>query len=288
MATASHSNNRYLPLARRRASNNLTISTIQKKDAVKLWGHPTTFKDITDLFQKFCSSQLSALPWSDQPVLTETSVISGQLARVNALGFLTINSQPAVNGIRSDDKTFGWGPSNGYVYQKAYLEFFASPESLDSLITHIERDPGIVYYVINKRGDLRTNTTSDGPNAVTWGVFPGKEVVQPTIVEAISFMAWKVLQLHTSPAGIRSLTIALQDEAYELGYQWAKVYEAGSPSRKLISNLMDNALLVNIVHNDFHDQNKIFEPFFKLEEELNAKAAPTSNGHAVIDNGLAN
>ena len=173
------------------------MSVIQKEDAIKFWGHPTTFKDITALFQKFCLNQLSALPWSDQPVLSETSVISGQLARINALGFLTINSQPAVNGIRSDDKAFGWGPSNGYVYQKAYLEFFASPELLDSLIAHIERDPGIIYYVINKRGDLRTNTTSDGPNAVTWGVFPGKEVVQPTIVEAISFMAWKVLSLHT-------------------------------------------------------------------------------------------
>lgn len=38
---------------------------------------------------------------------------------MNELGFLTINSQPAVNGARSDDKVFGWGPSNGYVYQKA-------------------------------------------------------------------------------------------------------------------------------------------------------------------------
>ncbi|SRR6266478_353218 len=192
MATASHSKKRYSPLARCSTPIHLTISTIQKEDAVKLWGRPTTFKEITDLFQTFCFSQLSSLPWSDQPVLSETSIIAGQLARVNALGFLTINSQPAVNGVRSDDKTFGWGPSNGYVYQKAYLEFFASPMLLDSLITHIERDPGIIYYVINKRGDLRTNTTSDGPNAVTWGVFPGKEVVQPTIVEAISFMAWKV------------------------------------------------------------------------------------------------
>jgi methylenetetrahydrofolate reductase (NADPH) len=128
-------------------------------------------------------------------VLSETSVIAGQLAKINGLGFLTINSQPGVNGIRSNDKKFGWGPSNGYVYQKAYLEFFASPELLDSLIPHIERDPGITYYVINRRGDLRTNTTSEGPNAVTWGVFPGKEVIQPTIVEAISFMAWKVRQL---------------------------------------------------------------------------------------------
>ncbi|KAJ2978131.1 hypothetical protein NUW54_g11329 [Trametes sanguinea] len=61
-----------------------------------------------------------------------------------------------------------------YTRRCAYLEFFVSPELLDLLIPHIERDINITYYVINNRGDLRTNTHSDGPNAVTWGVFPGK------------------------------------------------------------------------------------------------------------------
>ena len=55
---------------------------------------------------------------SDQPPASETLFIGPQLAELNQLGFFTINSQPAVNGARSDDKTFGWGPSNGYVYQK--------------------------------------------------------------------------------------------------------------------------------------------------------------------------
>jgi methylenetetrahydrofolate reductase (NADPH) len=191
-----------------------------KENALKLWGHPETFADVAALFAKFCSSELSALPWSDQAPSKETSVIANQLAKMNEYGFLTINSQPAVNGARSDDKVFGWGPSNGYVYQKAYLEFFVNPTLLELLLTHIERDNDITYYVINKRGDLRTNTHSDGPNAVTWGVFPGKEIVQPTIVEAVSFMAWK-------------------DEAYELGTQWAKLYEAESPSHKLISDLIE-------------------------------------------------
>lgn len=45
-------------------------------------------------------------------------VIAEKLAQVNNLGFLTINSQPAVNGVPSNDKVFGWGPSNGFVYQK--------------------------------------------------------------------------------------------------------------------------------------------------------------------------
>jgi methylenetetrahydrofolate reductase (NADPH) len=66
------------------------------------------------------------------------------------------------------------------------------PELLTLLLKYIERDSDITYYVLNKHGDLRTNTHSEGPNAVTWGVFPGKEIIQPTIVEAVSFMAWKV------------------------------------------------------------------------------------------------
>lgn len=153
--------------------------------------------------------ELTALPWCDQPVAAETSAINRQLAELNELGFLTINSQPAVDGAPSDDPRFGWGPANGYVYQKvrvefhgsnlihnysfqAYLEFFVSAEQLAVLLRHISRDPSVTYYAINKSGDLQTNSHSEGPNAVTWGVFPGKEIVQPTIVEAISFMAWKV------------------------------------------------------------------------------------------------
>ncbi|EGN96732.1 hypothetical protein SERLA73DRAFT_161762 [Serpula lacrymans var. lacrymans S7.3] len=227
-----------------------------KEDAMKLWGQPTTFNEITTLFSRFCSKELSALPWSDQKASKETSAIAPQLSKMNELGFLTINSQPAVNGAKSDDKLFGWGPSNGYVYQKAYLEFFVGPELLNLLLTHIERDSNITYYVINKQGDLRTNTHSEGPNAVTWGVFPGKEIIQPTIVEAISFMAWK-------------------DEAYELGVQWANFYDAGSPSHQLISEIMETSFLVNVVHNDFTLPNAIFEPFFKAGEEY---AAAHPNG----------
>lgn len=90
----------------------------QKEQGLSLWGTPTSISDVTSLFSKFCQGQLSALPWSDLPASSETSIISEQLARINELGFLTINSQPAVNGARSDDKQLGWGPANGFVYQK--------------------------------------------------------------------------------------------------------------------------------------------------------------------------
>ncbi|KAF8508575.1 methylenetetrahydrofolate reductase-domain-containing protein [Hysterangium stoloniferum] len=229
-----------------------------KEEAQRLWGYPTTIEEVALLFSRFCTSDLSALPWSDQAPASETKTISRQLAKMNKYGFFTINSQPAVNGARSDDKIFGWGPSNGYVYQKAYLEFFVSPELLTLLLPQIERDPQITYYAINKRGDLKTNTHSEGPNAVTWGVFSGKEIIQPTIVEAVSFMAWK-------------------DEAFELGYHWANVYEPTSPSRRLVHDMMDSFFLVNVVHNDFKDPEAIFLPFFKVGGEHGLRVEqPTS------------
>ncbi|RXW22154.1 hypothetical protein EST38_g3704 [Candolleomyces aberdarensis] len=240
-----------------------------KESALQLWGHPTTISDISALFANFCAGNLAALPWSDSVPSNETGVIANQLARMNKLGFLTINSQPAVNGARSDDKVFGWGPANGYVYQKAYLEFFVSPEHLKLLLKHIERDSNITYYVINKRGDLQTNTHSEGPNAVTWGVFPGKEIIQPTIVEALSFMAWK-------------------DEAYELGSQWARLYDHDSPSQKLIESVMDSYSLVNVVHNDFHNSDSIFEPFWKAGAEWEAsQKGVNGNGHALVNGHAA-
>ncbi|BEI85449.1 hypothetical protein CcaverHIS002_0508500 [Cutaneotrichosporon cavernicola] len=212
------------------------------KEALELWGSPQTRAEVNSLFSKFCRGEVKKLPWSQNGASSETSVITEQLAKMNERGYLTINSQPAVDGARSDDKVHGWGPTGGYVYQKAYLEFFVKPELLSSLIRRIEKDTRITYYAVNKQGDLRTNTHSEGPNAVTWGVFPGKEIIQPTIVEAVSFIAWK-------------------DEAFELGCQWANLYPEDSPSRALIRNIMDTSYLVNIVANDFKDGMAIFEPF---------------------------
>jgi len=134
------------------------------------------------------------------------------------------------------------------------------------LIEHISRDQNITYYAINKHGDLRTNNTSEGPNAVTWGVFPGKEIIQPTIVEAVSFMAWK-------------------DEAFELGRQWARLYETDSDSYKLINNIVDNYFLVNVVHNDFKDPDAIFRPFYAVGALV---ANGLANGHAAMVNGNIN
>lgn len=213
-----------------------------KEEALDLWGSPTTIQDLQSLFARFCTGELACLPWSDAPIAKETSVINEPLRALNERGFFTINSQPAVDGARSDDPVHGWGPKHGYVYQKAYLEFFVSPQQLDELIARFDAHPQITYHAVNAQGDMRTNTTSDAPNAVTWGCFPHCEILQPTIVESMSFLAWK-------------------DEAYEIGRRWAAFYEPESPTRRLLEHVFDTYFLVNVVHNDFKQPNAIFEPF---------------------------
>jgi methylenetetrahydrofolate reductase (NADPH) len=91
---------------------------VSPAEAQTLWGTPTTTNDIHQLFARFCRGDLAKLPWSSQPPASETSVITEQLAKMNERGFLTINSQPSVDGAPSDDKVHGWGPAGGYVYQK--------------------------------------------------------------------------------------------------------------------------------------------------------------------------
>lgn len=63
-------------------------------------------------------SQVTCLPWNDEPLAAETSLMKEELLRVNRRGILTINSQPNVNGRPSSDPVVGWGPSGGYVFQK--------------------------------------------------------------------------------------------------------------------------------------------------------------------------
>jgi methylenetetrahydrofolate reductase (NADPH) len=213
--------------------------------AIELWGNPATVEDLGTLFADYIGGKVKSLPWSDAPISAEVKSITDQLIDLNKRNILTINSQPAVNGVRSNDPVHGWGPSNGYVYQKAYLEVLVSPSVIGKLTDAMNSDPDVTYYLVNKKGHLKTNSPVDSPNAVTWGIYPGKEVIQPTIVEKISFLAWK-------------------DEAFRLGDEWANCYKEDAPSNKLIKEIADNWYLINIVHNDFHRPYAIFDLFNNL------------------------
>ncbi|KAJ5334072.1 hypothetical protein N7541_003899 [Penicillium brevicompactum] len=238
---------------------------------IKLWGEPKSIKELSDIFVRFLTGKLDRLPWSDSPITTEAHEIQSDLLKLNERGFLTINSQPAVNGVKSSHPVYGWGPKNGFVYQKAYLELLVPSNLIDELITRIENNDDLTYHATNKKGELKTNTR-DSPNALTWGIFAGREIIQPTIVETVSFLAWK-------------------DEAYLLGEHWSKCHDAASPSRKLLQHVMDDWYLLNIVDNDFHRSNAVFELFDGLEiKDLNVEfpGKPSTNGTTETNGVTAN
>lgn len=77
---------------------------------------------------------------------------------------------------------------------QAYLEFFVKPEYAEALKRILPKyEPRVNYHIINRDGNEDyTNADRQTPNGVTWGIFPGKEIVQPTVVDPVSFLVWKV------------------------------------------------------------------------------------------------
>lgn len=194
-----------------------------------------SIEDVHEKFKKFCLGKFRSSPWSELDGLQpETRIINEQLGKINLKGFLTINSQPAVNGERSDSPSVGWGGPGGYVYQKAYLELFCSPEKLNILVEKCKGFPNLTYMAVNKGGDKWISNAGDSDvNAVTWGVFPAKEIIQPTVVDPASFLVWK-------------------DEAFEIWSRgWACLYPEGDPTQKLLQEIQSSYFLVSLVDNDY-------------------------------------
>ena len=224
---------------------------------LQLWDRPTSPHELGTLIVKYLNNEIHCLPWSDTQATEEIEPIKPDLVHLNMEGIITINSQPKINGAKSTDHVFGWGPANGYVYQKQYLEFLLPKNKLDKLVSEItafneQNGYDTLNYFVTDSGAnklFETNVTDPSDvNAVTWGCFPGREIAQPTIVERVSFLAWK-------------------DELYLILKKWSNVLLASSndeesepseanrmkdlKSSKFIQSLIDDYVLVNIVDNDY-------------------------------------
>lgn len=127
------------------------------------WGREiTTEEDVWRTFACYISGEknnngkaVRHFPWTDEDVSLETNLIQNELVEYNRKGILTINSQPSVNGKPSTDPIVGWGVPNGYVYQKAYLEFFTSAKNVPALYAVLKNFPSVNYHIVNKSvGDI--------------------------------------------------------------------------------------------------------------------------------------
>jgi methylenetetrahydrofolate reductase (NADPH) len=206
------------------------------KERREMW----SFEGLKGLGEVFCNFLLpnngvKCLPWCSDVPGDETVCIRAQLSKLCMAGMFTINSQPRVNGALSTDPLFGWGPADGVVYQKAYVEFFCSPSTLKVFEEQMAGHKAIEYMAVNMKGDMRKNTPERSPHvtAVTWGVFCGQEIQQPTVVDLDSFLAWK-------------------DEAFALWSDWCDALPADKEeSRKIVKSCQQDWYLVNAVDNNY-------------------------------------
>ncbi len=161
-------------------------------DLKKTYGeNVSSYKDISEVFVNYLTGKIKKYPFSEGSLQLETKVIIDPLVKMNTNYIFTINSQPKVNGVPSSDDKFGWGPKQGFVYQKAYYEFFIPKELLEPLVSYLNRYEMITYQAVNNAGDEVKNVSQDDVNAVTWGVFKAKEIIQPTVVDHEAFLIWK-------------------------------------------------------------------------------------------------
>ncbi|OCF39825.1 methylenetetrahydrofolate reductase [Kwoniella heveanensis CBS 569] len=224
---------------------------ITAAQALKEWGTPTNVNELAKFFVSYLESSPSTptTPFCDLPLSSESIPILPHLIALNSekIQHWTVGSQPAVDAANSEDPVFGWGPRGGYVFQKAFVEFFVREEEVKRLEEKVEKKGNglISMYAGNKKGDFRTNTEKDAVNAVTWGVFPGQEIVQSTIIEAESFHAWK-------------------EEAFDIWTEWSLLYPRLSPSRRLLESIAGEWWLVSLIHHDYKDPDALWK--FLLEE----------------------
>jgi len=214
----------------------LHVSTPQ---ALKLWGHPVDRDDISKLFRRHIEGDLDALPWSEQSLSPETRTISKELLALNDKGWWTVASQPAVNGFKSIDPIFGWGPRNGFVFQKPFVEFFIPSADWKALQPRLKAHEQITYFAGNAAGDF-VASNEEGVNPVTWGTFAGKEIVTPTIIEAVSFRSWL-------------------EEAWSIWREWQRIYPVKSETGRLLGGLRSDLWLVNVIWGDFVEGQGLWE-----------------------------
>mmetsp|Transcript_16525 Transcript_16525/g.28076 ORF Transcript_16525/g.28076 Transcript_16525/m.28076 type:complete len:131 (-) Transcript_16525:141-533(-) len=125
---------------------------------------------------------------------------------------------------------------------------FVHKDIVKALVEHFNQYPSVSYQAINKEGTKHQNVDDNEINAVTWGVFKGREIIQPTVVDHQAFEIWK-------------------NEVFRAWHDtWGAIYkgeDGDEASLKFLDQCSNDLFLVNIVDNDFieGDLSKILLDF---------------------------
>lgn len=116
------------------------------------------------------------------------------------------------------------------------MEFFTHKSLVPKLIEYLSAQENITYQAISATGEQHKNVSDSDVNAVTWGVFKNKEIIQPTVVDHQAFEIWK-------------------DEAFKAWNEtWAVIY-TDEDSKAFLKKCHDDMFLINIVDNDYVEGN---------------------------------
>ncbi|GJJ12515.1 hypothetical protein Clacol_006758 [Clathrus columnatus] len=221
---------------------------VKPSEARSRWGCPKTMGDLTECFLAYLHSKTESTPFSLTPLSPEAVLIMHYLENLTKRGWWTVGSQPAIDAAPSEDELIGWGPRNGYIFQKAFVEFFAESHDVQRLKERIQKHGCgmITFLASNLHGDYETNMSDEGTNAVTWGVFPGHEIAQSTIIERENFLSWKT-------------------EAFSIWLEWAHLYPPDSEEHRLLDKVRKTRWLVSVIHHDYKAPAALWE--FLLKDE---------------------
>jgi methylenetetrahydrofolate reductase (NADPH) len=188
--------------------------------------------DLERLFARFHDASdgtVQQLPWVSQPPGVESVTIKPDLVKLCKFGILPINAQARVNAALSSDPTVGWGDPDGIVFQKAYVELFCSPAHFGLLRRKFDEHRKVEWLAATRTGQLMSSKRKSKVTALTWGVFPGQPIQEPTSMDSDKFLVWR-------------------NKAFAL---WRLFPEATEASRAHLQEIMDSWYLVCVLDNDF-------------------------------------
>ncbi|OMJ13781.1 Methylenetetrahydrofolate reductase 1 [Smittium culicis] len=238
-------------------------SSFINTDQLLQWGFPKSLDDINTLFSKYISGDIPSLPWTSDNINSSNSdFVISVLNYLPKVGIWPMASQLAVDGAQSSDPEFGWGPANGYVYQRSFIEFFAIEPVALKILEHLKNNTkqDFSYYASKLNFDTNeplilsnavVNNASFDPSinshlleiestALSWGVFPSSPVIQSALIDKLNFGYWS-------------------KEAIQLWRVWAsQIGSFSKESKQFIDSVADSVYLINIVANDYKTPEKLF------------------------------